>query len=62
MVVNGYMQSVIYEGMLSGLGHAWNYVQMPDSKWYLLDTTWDNPSSSPSNASKGSTGRMNMKR
>ena len=40
----------------AGGGHAWNYVQMPDSKWYLLDTTWDNPSSSPSNASKGSTG------
>ncbi|MBQ2116248.1 MAG: Ig-like domain-containing protein, partial [Lachnospiraceae bacterium] len=40
----------------AGGGHAWNYVQMPDGKWYLLDTTWDNPSSSPSNASKGSTG------
>lgn len=24
-------------------GHAWNYVQMPDGKWYLLDSTWNNP-------------------
>ena len=22
-------------------GHAWNYVQMPDGKWYLLDSTWN---------------------
>ncbi len=22
-------------------GHAWNYVQMPDNKWYLLDSTWN---------------------
>lgn len=27
----------------AGGGHAWNYVQMPDGKWYLLDTTWNNP-------------------
>lgn len=22
-------------------GHAWNYVKMPDGKYYLLDTTWN---------------------
>ncbi len=25
----------------AGGGHAWNYVQMPDGKWYLLDSTWN---------------------
>lgn len=25
-------------------GHAWNYVQMPDGKWYLLDSTWNDDS------------------
>lgn len=24
-----------------GVGHAWNYVQMEDGNWYLIDTTWD---------------------
>lgn len=23
--------------------HAWNYVKMPDEKWYAVDTTWDDP-------------------
>lgn len=22
-------------------GHAWNYIQMPDGKWYLQDSTWN---------------------
>ena len=22
-------------------GHAWNYVQMPNGQWYLLDSTWN---------------------
>lgn len=26
---------------LEGGGHAWNYVQMEDGKWYLVDTTKD---------------------
>ncbi len=26
-------------------GHAWNYVQMEDGNWYLVDTTWDDGSS-----------------
>ncbi len=38
MVVNGYMQSGIYNGMLSGLGHAWNYVCC-DGVWYVSDPT-----------------------
>lgn len=25
----------------AGGGHAWNYVQMPNGKWYLLDSTWN---------------------
>lgn len=24
-----------------GEGHMWNYVQMEDGKWYLIDATWD---------------------
>ena len=28
------------DGISSG-GHVWNYVQMDDGKWYLLDATWD---------------------
>ena len=38
MVVNGYMQSGIYEGMLYGMGHAWNYVCC-DGVWYVSDPT-----------------------
>ncbi len=30
---------------LEGSNHAWNYVQMEDGKWYLVDTTWDDPDS-----------------
>ncbi len=39
----GYTYNV--PGVLSGGGHAWNYVQMEDGKWYAVDTTWmdDNP-------------------
>ena len=38
MVVNGYLQSGIYDGMLSGGGHAWNYVCC-DGIWYVSDPT-----------------------
>lgn len=31
---------VIIPGKTTG-GHAWNYVQMEDGCWYLVDTTWD---------------------
>ena len=27
--------------VVTGMGHAWNYVQMEDGKWYGIDTTWD---------------------
>ncbi len=42
-------------GLALGEGHAWNYVQMPDGKWYLLDSTWNNPSDTAENASQTST-------
>lgn len=29
-------------------GHAWNYVQMPNGKWYLLDSTFNDESGPPS--------------
>lgn len=25
----------------AGGGHAWDYVQMPDNQWYMLDSTWN---------------------
>ncbi len=28
-------------GIGNGGGHAWNYVEMPDGKWYLQDSTWN---------------------
>ena len=33
-------------GDVNSGGHAWNYVQMPDGKWYLVDSTWNDDSSS----------------
>lgn len=38
MVVNGFMDSRVYEGMLYGGGHAWNYVNC-DDVWYVSDPT-----------------------
>lgn len=31
-------------GSADGAGHAWNYVQMPNGFWYLLDSTWNDDS------------------
>ncbi|MCR5503177.1 MAG: Ig-like domain-containing protein [Lachnospiraceae bacterium] len=40
------IRNVYVVGKGDGEGHAWNYVQMPDGKYYMLDSTWnDNPSS-----------------
>lgn len=25
----------------SGVAHMWNYIQMEDSRWYMVDATWD---------------------
>lgn len=27
--------------LVSGANHMWNHVQMPDQRWYGVDTTWD---------------------
>lgn len=35
-------------GEADGGGHAWNYVQMPDNNWYMLDSTWNDRGSSSS--------------
>ncbi len=29
--------------IITGSNHAWNYVKMPDDKWYMVDCTWDDP-------------------
>ncbi len=36
----------VYVTGYAGGGHAWNYVQMPNGSWYLLDSTWNDGSSS----------------
>lgn len=36
----------------AGGGHAWNYVQMPDNQWYLLDSTWDDPEDKNASSTK----------
>lgn len=38
---------VVY-GTGNGGGHAWNYVQMPNGSWYLLDSTWNDSGASSS--------------
>lgn len=35
---------VMEGGELTSEGHMWNYVQMEDGKWYLVDCTWDDQS------------------
>lgn len=32
-------------GIGNGGGHAWNYIEMPDGKWYLQDSTWNDTTS-----------------
>jgi len=32
----------------AGGGHAWNYVEMPNGKWYMVDSTWNDSGSSAS--------------
>jgi hypothetical protein len=53
IMCNGYARTIYYYlsrfdvpclivmGDSGGDGHAWNYVQLDDGKWYLLDATWD---------------------
>lgn len=41
------IKNMYVTGQTPGGGHAWNYIQMPDKKWYLQDSTWnDNGSAS----------------
>ena len=35
------IKNMYVTGKTPGGGHAWNYVQMPDKKWYLQDSTWN---------------------
>lgn len=53
-IPNMYVTGYAYNDPVNG-GHAWNYVQMPDMNWYLLDSTWNNPSDTAANASQTST-------
>lgn len=53
-IPNMYVTGYAYNDPIGG-GHAWNYVQMPDMKWYMLDSTWNNPSDSVDNTSQTST-------
>lgn len=39
-IPNMYATGTAITGNTSG-GHAWNYVAMPDGKWYLQDSTWN---------------------
>ena len=39
-------------GTANGGGHAWNCVQMPDGKFYLQDSTWDDTTASSHNYSE----------
>ncbi len=41
-IPNMYATGLVPADTQSGVGgHAWNYVQMPDGKWYLHDSTWN---------------------
>lgn len=36
---------VLVSGKGNGGDHMWNYVRMEDGRWYLVDVTWDDPTS-----------------
>lgn len=38
--------SMVVYGTGNGGGHAWNYVQMPNGSWYMLDSTWNDAGAS----------------
>ena len=42
------IRSMYAVGDVTGGGHAWNYVQMSDGKWYLQDSTWNDDGSTSS--------------
>lgn len=37
--------SMTVYGAGNGEGHAWNYVEMPNGNWYMLDSTWNDAGS-----------------
>ena len=37
------MSGNVLDGNGNTGGHMWNYVQMEDEKWYVVDVTWDDP-------------------
>ena len=39
------IRSMYAVGDVTGGGHAWNYVQMSNGYWYLLDSTWNDSGS-----------------
>ncbi len=41
IIVCGYGYVYNMSGELEPGGHAWNYVQMEDGKWYAVDVTWN---------------------
>lgn len=40
-------------GTAGGGGHTWNYIQMPDGKWYVLDSTWNDTADQSHTTSDG---------
>ena len=38
------IRNIYVIGYANGGGHAWNYVEMPDGQWYLIDSTWNDSS------------------
>lgn len=46
VIVSGKATAGAGQSVGSDGGHAWNYVQMDDGKWYAVDATWNDPVSS----------------
>ncbi|MBD5504891.1 MAG: hypothetical protein HDR09_14455 [Lachnospiraceae bacterium] len=40
-------------GTAGGGGHTWNYIQMPDGKWYVQDSTWNDTADQSHTTSDG---------
>ena len=42
VIINGFVGAEVQGEVASNVGHTWNYVQMEDGKWYVMDVTWNN--------------------